>query len=140
MDNNTIQLDLFMTTPRIVTKTRNINDNFATTKVNVDVKIDKLADYQEWVDSTCTTRVKELELVYPALGLAGESGEVIERIKKIVRDGREVTFEDRQYLALELGDVLWYVCRMANVLDLSIEDIIQGNVEKIEDRRINGKK
>ncbi len=108
--------------------------------IHVDVKLDKLADYQDWVDSTCTERVKELQLIYPALGLAGETGEVIERIKKIVRDGRDVSFEDREYLALELGDVLWYVCRIANVLQLSLEDVIQGNVEKLEYRRIHGKK
>lgn len=99
-----------------------------------------LKDYQAWVDRSCTPRVKELGLTYACLGLAGESGEVIERIKKITRDNREPSEEDKDYILLELGDVLWYVTKIANCLDLNMLEVLAANVEKIEDRKINGKR
>lgn len=100
-----------------------------------------LTEYSKWVDRMCTPRVDELGLTYAALGLAGETGEVVERIKKIVRDRHgKPNEEDKDYLILELGDVLWYITRLANLLNVPLEYILQSNVEKIEDRKINGKK
>lgn len=100
----------------------------------------KLSDYQSWVDTTATPRVAELGIIYAALGLAGETGETVEKVKKIVRDQREVTDEDREYFKLELGDICWYICRMANELGLTFEEILESNMKKINDRKINGKK
>lgn len=103
--------------------------------------LNTLTAYQEWVDVSSSKRVMELDLVYPALGLAGETGEVVERVKKIIRDREgKATEEDREYLRLELGDVLWYVAKFCNVLDFQLEDVLLANVEKIEDRKINGKR
>lgn len=100
-----------------------------------------LTEYQDWVDSVSTDRVNELGLIYASLGLAGETGEVVEKIKKIVRDKDGVpTAEDIEYLKLELGDVLWYVAKFCNELDLFMEDVLGSNMEKINDRKINGKK
>lgn len=100
-----------------------------------------LKEYQEWVERVSSKRVMELELIYPALGLAGETGEVVERVKKIIRDREgQPTEEDRAYLELELGDVLWYIAKFCNVLNLKLDDVITANVDKINDRKINGKK
>lgn len=76
---------------------------------------------------------------YPALGLAGEAGEVCEHIKKAVRDdGGRLSDERRQALRKELGDVLWYVAALASELDLQMGDIARANVDKLADRHERG--
>lgn len=72
-----------------------------------------------------------VEAMYCALGLVGEAGEVSEKIKKWHRDG---TVDGRQ-VALELGDVVWYITRLANTMNYTLEDILRMNVEKLQARR-----
>lgn len=100
-----------------------------------------LTEYQDFVEKMSTVRVNELGLIYPALGLAGETGEVVEKIKKIVRDkGGKFDRDDAEYLRLELGDVMWYVAKLCNVLEIGLEETLIANVLKLEDRKLNGKK
>lgn len=107
----------------------------------MDNEVEFLEKYQDWVGTTATQRVKELGFIYPALGLAGETGEVVEKVKKIVRDKDGYwNTEDREYFKLELGDILWYITRMCTCLGLELEQVFKANIEKIDDRRINGKK
>lgn len=79
-------------------------------------------------------------IVYPALGLAGEAGEVANKVKKFVRDGYDVEdFELKKIeLAYELGDVLWYCAALARDLDFSLEDIAKHNINKLQDRARRG--
>jgi NTP pyrophosphatase (non-canonical NTP hydrolase) len=78
-------------------------------------------------------------LVYPALGLAGEAGEVAEHAKKAIRDdGGTVSDERRAAMAKELGDVLWYVAQLASELGLELEDIASENLEKLSSRQRRG--
>jgi NTP pyrophosphatase (non-canonical NTP hydrolase) len=78
-------------------------------------------------------------LTYPALGLAGEAGEVAEHAKKIIRDdGGIVSDARRAAMAAELGDVLWYVAQLATELDLRLDEIAQGNLEKLLSRQRRG--
>ena len=72
--------------------------------------------------------------LYPALGLSGETGEVLEIIKKIVRDRRTVTDEDKEKIKLELGDVLWYLAQMAARFNLKLDDVATSNLKKLEQR------
>lgn len=75
-----------------------------------------------------------------ALGLAGEAGEVVDKLKKIIRDkGGEVSDYDRGEVAKELGDTLWYVAMIARYLGLSLSEVAQGNIEKLESRYQRGK-
>lgn len=77
--------------------------------------------------------------VYPTLGLAGEAGEVAEKIKKVIRDdGGEVSGEKKREIKKELGDVLWYVAQIASELGLSLEDIAETNLEKLFSRKERG--
>jgi NTP pyrophosphatase (non-canonical NTP hydrolase) len=74
--------------------------------------------------------------VYPALGLAGEAGEVADKLKKVVRDHNgEITPEIRELVKGELGDVLWYVSQLARELDFTLEEIAQGNIDKLASRQ-----
>jgi len=77
--------------------------------------------------------------VYPALGLANESGEVLGKIKKLFRDrGGEVTPQFREKLRQELGDVLWYVAVLADAFDLRFSEVAEANLEKLADRAARG--
>jgi NTP pyrophosphatase (non-canonical NTP hydrolase) len=80
-------------------------------------------------------------LMYAALGLAGEAGELANKIKKLYRDGdafREDWFEVREALIKELGDVLWYTAAMASELDADLEKAAAYNVAKLRDRARRG--
>ncbi len=78
--------------------------------------------------------------VYPTLGLAGEAGEVAEKIKKVIRDGNGiVTDEKKEELSKELGDVLWYVANLAEELGLELDLIAQKNLDKLRSRQDRGK-
>jgi len=77
--------------------------------------------------------------IYPVLGLAGESGEVSEKIKKIIRDDNGVvTEEKRQEIKKELGDVLWYVAQLCTEFNLNMEDVAKTNIEKLMSRMERG--
>jgi NTP pyrophosphatase (non-canonical NTP hydrolase) len=82
---------------------------------------------------------REAWLSYPALGLAGEAGEVAEHAKKAIRDdGGEITAERRTALSKELGDVLWYVAQLASELGLELDQIASANLEKLLSRQRRG--
>lgn len=77
--------------------------------------------------------------IYPTLGLAGESGEVAEKIKKVIRDkGGIIDETTKQEIAKELGDVLWYVSQIASELGLSLEDVASENIKKLFSRKDRG--
>ena len=82
---------------------------------------------------------REAWLAYPALGLAGEAGEVAEHVKKAIRDDSGTVSEERRAaMAKELGDVLWYVAQLASELGLALEEIAQENLEKLSSRQRRG--
>jgi NTP pyrophosphatase (non-canonical NTP hydrolase) len=82
---------------------------------------------------------REAWLAYPALGLAGEAGEVAEHAKKAIRDDRGVlSSERREAMAKELGDVLWYVAQLASELDVDLNQIAEGNLQKLFSRQRRG--
>lgn len=81
----------------------------------------------------------DLGPIYAALGLAGETGEVVEHIKKYARDNERVmTPERRSALEKEMGDVLWYLANLASDVGLSLGGIAATNLAKIKDRKERG--
>lgn len=95
------------------------------------------SEYQKRANATAIYDVK-FSIMYPTLGLAGEAGEVAEKVKKIIRDGKDIVNE-REELAKELGDVLWYVAAVARDIGYSLEVIAEMNIEKLESRKERGK-
>jgi NTP pyrophosphatase (non-canonical NTP hydrolase) len=79
------------------------------------------------------------QIVYPALGLAGEAGEVAEKVKKMCRDDSCILTEDRrQAIKKELGDVLWYVSETARCAGLDLSDVAWTNIKKLELKQKQG--
>lgn len=73
------------------------------------------------------------------LGLVGESGEIAEKFKKWMRDGNMQTdLIDRSDITKELGDVLWYIAALADVLGISMDEIAQTNLSKLQSRAARG--
>jgi len=87
-------------------------------------------DYQN--QAFTTAKPSSQNIYYMALGLAGEAGEVANKVKKIMRDNKE---PDKDELAAELGDVLWYVAGCATILGLSLDDIASSNLAKLQSRK-----
>ena len=81
-----------------------------------------------------TAKYKD-EIIYPMLGLCGETGEVAEKIKKTIRDKDGIfTDEIKLEIAKELGDVLWYISALSNDIGYSLENIAKLNNEKLLSR------
>ena len=90
-------------------------------------------EYQEEASKTAIYP-EQYKIVYPALGLAGEAGEVAEKVKKHIRDG-VLNVED---LKKELGDVLWYLAAITSDLGLSLDDVAESNLQKLRSRQARG--
>ena len=97
-------------------------------------------NYQKEARKTAIYPNKDKNFIYPTLGLVGESGEVAEKIKKILRD-KNGTFDDESKLALkkELGDVLWYLSNLCNELDFTLSEVASANLEKLNLRLSKGR-
>lgn len=79
---------------------------------------------------------EDRRIVYPTLGLAGEAGEVADKVKKVIRDAHgEFTPEKRQEIIKEIGDVLWYCATLSRDLGYDLEEVARTNVEKLRSRR-----
>ena len=93
-------------------------------------------EYQKFCKTTAiypdTTK-----LMYPALGLTGEAGEIANKVKKLIRDGadREDYHAKLNAIGHELGDVLWYCAMLAKEVDMNLGRIMEDNLEKLADRK-----
>lgn len=100
---------------------------------------DGFREYQRASRETAIYPDKDRNLVYPTLGLGGESGEIMEKVKKIIRDkGGVVDDAAREALVLELGDVLWYVAAIASELEVDLGEVASRNLAKLASRKSRG--
>jgi len=96
-------------------------------------------DYQNKSRKTAKYPAIGHPVIYPALGLVNEAGEVAGKIKKVFRDkGGEINEETRSALKAELGDVLWYVAQVCTELGLSMDEVAEHNIEKLYSRLERG--
>jgi len=105
------------------------------------VTSDSSKDYQSFLES-----LKYLDgegsnihrLLTAAVGISAEGGEFMEIVKKMVFQGKPWTDDNREHLIIELGDVLWYVMQACKALDVTIEEVVAGNVDKLKKRYPGG--
>ena len=87
-----------------------------------------------------TVDLKSPGFLEKVLGLAGEAGEAADKVKKVIRDkGGYASDEDRQAIAKELGDVLWYLANIARYLNIPLSEIAEGNIDKLSSRKKRNK-
>ena len=93
-------------------------------------------EYQKLAMTTLNPELSQKDvLINGVMGLCGESGEAIDIVKKWLAQGHDL---DREKLAKELGDICWYLAETATALDLSLEDIMAANIEKLRRRYPDG--
>ena len=77
-------------------------------------------------------------LLTAAVGISAEGGEFMEIVKKMLFQGKPWSHDNREHLIIELGDVLWYVMQACKALHVSLDEVIEGNVEKLKKRYPGG--
>ncbi len=83
-----------------------------------------------------TGNYNTVAFIEKVLGLVGEAGETADKIKKVLRDKEGIIDEhDKQEIAKELGDVLWYVANIARYLNVSLDNVAKMNIDKLESRK-----
>ena len=93
-------------------------------------------EYQKAAMATLNPALdKKNVLINSVMGLCGESGEAIDIVKKWLMQGHEL---DKEHLVRELGDVAWYPAEAATALDVPLETVFQGNLDKLRQRFPNG--
>jgi NTP pyrophosphatase (non-canonical NTP hydrolase) len=99
-----------------------------------------LNEYQERAHETSqNTMIGGNGWLYPAIGLANESGELLGKIKKIYRDNEGILSNTRRVeMAAELSDCLWYVAELATQIEVDLADIAAANLAKLADRANRG--
>ena len=105
------------------------------------VTSDSSKDYKSFLDS-----IEYLDgegsnvqrLLTAAVGISAEGGEFMEIVKKMLFQGKPWDEHNRKHLIIELGDVMWYVMQACKALDVSIEEVVAGNVDKLKKRYTGG--
>lgn len=93
-------------------------------------------EYQKLAMTTQNPALSERDvLLNGVMGLCGESGEAIDIVKKWLAQGHEL---DKAHLAKELGDIAWYLAETATALGLTLEEILQANIDKLKARYPEG--
>ena len=105
------------------------------------VTSDSSKDYQCFIESVSSLDGKGANihrLLTAAVGISAEGGEFMEIVKKMVFQGKPWNDDNREHLIIELGDVLWDVAQACMALEVSFDDVVAGNVEKLKKRYPGG--
>jgi NTP pyrophosphatase (non-canonical NTP hydrolase) len=117
------------------------------------IQFDRYEEFVAAVTSDCSTnfvdfadRIGDLDrqganierLLTAGVGINAEGGEFLEIIKKMVFQGKPWNEDNREHLIIELGDVMWYVAQATMALDISFDEVIETNVNKLKKRYPGG--
>ena len=117
------------------------------------VDLDRYADFVDGVTSNPSKDYKSFldaikyldgegsnihRLLTAAVGISAEGGEFMEIVKKMVFQGKPWNDDNRKHLTIELGDVMWYVMQACMALEIPLDEVIAGNVEKLKKRYPGG--
>lgn len=102
------------------------------------IKYMNINDYQMAAIKTARPKDAPNELMHLILGLVGESGEIAEKVKKVIRDESSDFSKLDVLFEKELGDVLWHIAVLADYFDIPLETIAQQNIDKLADRAKRG--
>lgn len=120
----------FRRNSKLNSKLRKLIQIYTTSEISPD-------RYQQLCVSTAVYP-RQQKIVYPALGLVNESGEVAGKIKKYLRGDFELTAEKRDAIAKEIGDTLWYSAVLADDLGVTLSSVMLDNVKKLQSRKERG--
>ena len=98
-------------------------------------------DYQCFIESISSLDGKGANierLLTAAVGISAEGGEFMEIVKKIIFQGKPWNDDNREHLIIELGDVCWYVMQACMALGVSLDEVVEGNVDKLKKRYPGG--
>lgn len=99
-------------------------------------------NFKEYQDEAKKTAVYKAEdaFIYLTLGIAGEAGEVAEKVKKIIRDkNSKLEKSDKQEIIKELGDCLWYLANLSDILGFTFEEVAEVNLQKLKSRAVRNR-
>ena len=105
------------------------------------VTSDPSKDYQCFIESLSSLNGKGANierLLTASVGISAEGGEFMEIVKKMVFQGKPWNDDNREHLIIELGDVMWYVMQACMALGVSLDEVVEGNVEKLKKRYPGG--
>jgi len=105
------------------------------------VTSDPSKNYQSFIESLSALDGKGANierLLTASVGISAEGGEFMEIVKKMVFQGKPWDEHNRKHLIIELGDVMWYVMQACMALDVSLDEVVEGNVDKLKKRYPGG--
>ena len=105
------------------------------------VTSDSSKDYQSFIESVSALDGKGANihrLLTAAVGISAEGGEFMEIVKKMLFQGKPWNDDNREHLITELGDVCWYVMQACAALNVTLDEVIEGNVNKLKKRYPGG--
>jgi NTP pyrophosphatase (non-canonical NTP hydrolase) len=106
--------------------------------VTSDYSKDNMSMLSRMEEMSMADGVKTSHLLTAALGLTGEAGEFADHVKKIFFHGKAYDDDRREAMILELGDIMWYVMQACEALEVSLEEVVYDNVDKLSERHPDG--
>ena len=106
--------------------------------VTSDYSKDNMSMLSRMEEMSMADGVKTSHLLTAALGLTGEAGEFADHVKKIFFHGKPYDDDRREAMILELGDVMWYVMQACEALEVSLEEVVYDNIDKLSERHPDG--
>jgi NTP pyrophosphatase (non-canonical NTP hydrolase) len=106
-------------------------------ETNNEIRDNRTHDIDSYQEETARTASTNVDAINCCFGLIGESGEVVDTVKKQLYQGHPYD-KTRDKIVDELGDVMWYICRFAACYDIKMSDVLQFNVNKLRKRYPDG--